>query len=259
MKDVIEYYRYYDEENRLKKDNVHRVEYDTTIFFLDKIINTNQTILDVGAGTGAYSFYYASKGNKVSALDISPKNIDIMKDKLKKSEIELKLDIKLGDGKNLLEYKDNSFDIVLCMGPMYHIRNKDERLRCIKECLRVLKRNGILVISYINKYAAFINKISRDNEAINNTELFNILENQQEEDDCFVFTEPDDLRNMLNNLEVEEVMNIATDGIGHIMTEVINSYNDEEYQKWLTYHMSTCAKDILLGYSLHGLYICKKR
>lgn len=78
MKDVIKYYQYYDEENRLKKDNMHRVEYDTTKFYLDKIIKTNQTILDIGAGTGAYSFYYASRGNKVTALDISPKNVDIM-------------------------------------------------------------------------------------------------------------------------------------------------------------------------------------
>lgn len=260
MNQVIKYYQWYDEENRLKKDNMHRVEYDTTIFYLNKIIKANHKILDVGAGTGAYSFYYASKGNRVIALDISSKNIDIMKNKLENLKDKVNLEIKVSDGRNSLDYRDNSFDIVLCMGPLYHIKNKDARLKCIKECLRVLKKDGKLIISYINKYAAFVNKIASDNEYINKTEVFNILENKHsEKDDCFVYTEPDELRNMLHSLEVEEIINIATDGIGHMMSKAINSYSEEEYQKWLSYHLNTCTKDILLGYSLHGLYICKKK
>lgn len=235
---------------------MHRVEYDTTIYYLNKVIKTHRKILDVGAGTGAYSFYYASMGNEVTALDLSLTNVGIMKGKLTNDENQINLDIQLGDARNLSEYCDQSFDIVLCMGPMYHIKDNEERLRCIKECLRVLKKDGKLVIAYINKYAAFINTIARNQEAINSAETFNILEN--ENDDCFVFTEPNELRKILSALEVKEIMNIATDGIGHMMTGIINSYNEEEYQKWLTYHLSTCTKDILSGYSLHGLMIYEK-
>lgn len=54
-------------------------------------------------------------------------------------------------------------------------------------------------------------------------------------------------------------MNIATDGIGHIMTQIINNYSENEYQKWLAHHLSTCTKDMLLGHSLHCLHICRKK
>lgn len=257
MNDVVEYYKYYDEENRLKRDNMHRVEYDTTIFYLDKIIEQDHKVLDIGAGTGAYSFHYAMRGNKVIALDVSPKNIDIMKNKLL-NKGELDIDIKLGDGRDLSQYRDDSVDVVLCMGPMYHIKKQEDRLSCIEECLRVLKKGGKLVISYINKYAVLINEFRSKKEAISSDEVFNILDNKHS-DGCFVFTDIYELRNMLGTLDVSEIMNIATDGIGHMICDTINSYNNEEYQRWLEYHISTCTKDILLGYSLHGLCICEKK
>ena len=42
------------------------------------------------------------------------------------------------------------------MGALYHIKDKADRAKAISECLRVLKKNGIFVASYINKYAVIL-------------------------------------------------------------------------------------------------------
>lgn len=60
--EVKKYYDDYDEDSRLVKDNAHSIEFITTIKYLDKYINNNHKVLEVWAGTGRYSFYYAEKG-----------------------------------------------------------------------------------------------------------------------------------------------------------------------------------------------------
>lgn len=55
-----------------------------------------------------------------------------------------------------------SFDVVLCLGPMYHLLKDEDRIKCIDECLRVLKPDGILAIAYINIYAQYVIHINRD-------------------------------------------------------------------------------------------------
>jgi len=82
---IAQYYEGYDEESRLIKDNSHKVEFITTIHTLDDKIKKGARILEVGARTGRYSFYYLDEGHAVTALDIVPKNVEIMKEKLKQS------------------------------------------------------------------------------------------------------------------------------------------------------------------------------
>ncbi|MBZ9634097.1 hypothetical protein [Clostridium sp. FP1] len=52
MKSILEYYENYDEEARLIKDNAHKIEFITTMHYLDKIVKPGARILEVGAGTG---------------------------------------------------------------------------------------------------------------------------------------------------------------------------------------------------------------
>ena len=71
------YYSEYDEETRLVKDRSHHVEFITTIEYIDRYLKENERILEVGAGTGRYSLYYASKGYKVDSVELIQSNIDV--------------------------------------------------------------------------------------------------------------------------------------------------------------------------------------
>ncbi len=71
----------YQEDERLTKDKMHRIEFITTTHYIDRYLKKGDRILEVGAGTGAYSLYYANKGYQVDAIELVQTNLDNHLDK----------------------------------------------------------------------------------------------------------------------------------------------------------------------------------
>ena len=78
-KHVVECYENYREEDRLSTNNARKIEFFTTIRVLNELLTDQKKILDCASGTGAYAFYLADKGNEVTATDITPRHIEIIK------------------------------------------------------------------------------------------------------------------------------------------------------------------------------------
>jgi len=262
MDPVIHYYQAYDEDSRLDRDKVHQTEFFTTVRILDSLIEAGSNILDVGAGTGKYSFYYAVKGYCVTATDVVPKHVEIMKAKLERSPNISNMEVSTADARDLSKFDGESFDVVLCMGPLYHLGTTEEREKSIKECLRVLREGGILAVSYINKYAVYLNEVGRNKESLYTTELNNIIDfgfELMDERNRFYFVSPQEIEGFMRNFEIEQIDHVATDGIGYIIKDLVNGFNEHEYGFWLNHHFETCREWSLMGYSLHGLYVCRKK
>lgn len=250
--EVIEYYNNYDEKGRLQRDNAHKIEYLTTIHFFNKLFMSNSKILDVCAGTGVYSFYLAEKGHSVTACDLVAHNVDIIRE----SENACKLDgIQICNALDLSCFKAESFDIVLCMGALYHLRSEEEKNMAVRECSRVLKSGGLLVLSYINKFAPIIMHI--DDGLTNMDEAAAIYDNKS--DSVFTFTTPDEIERIAAKCSVKAVHNIGADGMTYALGKKLNAASDENLNKWLKLHISMCEEPSILGASLHGLYIGKKQ
>ena len=145
---LIEYYASGYEGKRLTKDKYHSIEYLTTIRYFDMLLPKGGKILDCCAGGGVYSFYLAEKGFKVTATDLSPKNIQIIRQDKRSGMLNEIMQLNALD---MSCFESNSFDAVLCMGALYHLKTEAERRKCIAECLRVLKDGGIFVLAYINR------------------------------------------------------------------------------------------------------------
>lgn len=251
---LINYYeKEYEEDRRLIKDKAHQIEFLTTIRYFDKVFPNGAKILDACAGTGIYAFHLAERGHKVTAGDLITYNVSVIEKKQAVAAILEK--IYTGSILDLSEFEDDSFDVVLCMGALYHLHEKAEREKAVQECLRVLKKDGILVTSYINRHAVILHNIG------------DALENMQElldyKDigirDVFYSSTPKEITEMMKNAGLETLYNIGTDGIGYTATAKINNADDINYRKWLDYHFSICEDESLLGYSLHGLYFGRKR
>ena len=67
---VQEVYRRFDENSRLNKSQAARVEFLTTVKYIERYLIPGAKILDIGAGAGEYSLYFARKGYSVSALEL---------------------------------------------------------------------------------------------------------------------------------------------------------------------------------------------
>ena len=120
------YYNNYDEEGRLLRRH-GQVEYLTTMHYINNILQQDKSkrILEVGAGTGRYSVTLAKEGYEVDAVELVQHNLDILKSKLDGSE---KITPVQGNALDLSRYGDGEFDLVLLLGPMYHLYTKDMKV-----------------------------------------------------------------------------------------------------------------------------------
>ena len=135
---VKNYYNNYNEDARLTRKS-RLPEYLLTMEYIEKYSFDGAKILEIGAGTGRYSIALAEKGYDVTAVELVPHNIDIIRKKIKPNYM---ISVYEGNAVDLSFLEDNTFDIVLLLGPMYHLFNDDDKHAAIGEAIRVAKKGG---------------------------------------------------------------------------------------------------------------------
>lgn len=249
---IINYYNNYDENGRFFRDNTHQIEFITSMTYFKKLFKKGGYILDGCAGTGNYSFELAELGYKVIAGDAVPHNVDIIRNKQDMNPILN--DIYTGSITDLSRFESEVFDVVLCMGAFYHI-DSGKRQLTMAECLRVLKPKGLLAISYINNTAISVHNLS-DN--LENMDDILTWYNNKTKDGIFLHMSPLEIEQIAKANNTKIIAHIATDGISYLLSNKINGANNEDFEKWMLFHLQTCEDINLLGYSLHGLAILQK-
>lgn len=256
--DIEKYYRGYQEEIRLHKDKAHQVEFLTSLKYILETIHPKSKVLDACAGVGAYAFELASHGYDVIAGDIVDGHVCAMKkinDEKKTIHHILKTDVL-----DLSQFEDNSFDAVLCMGALYHLRKVEDRKRAISECLRVLKPKGIFVGAYINRYAKILKDMINGLENLDVAmDIFKYGSSSLESfGETFYKTTPSEFEEEIKEFTLEKLHHIGVDGVSVAISDRINEMTNEQFETWMKYHLKTCEDSNLLGYSMHGLYIARK-
>jgi len=264
MNKIIEYYSKSNEEERLSSNNARKIEFITTTNKLEKLIDKNQKILDVGAGTGIYSIYFAEKGHEVVATDFVPKHVDIIREKVLERNIH-NIETAVVDARDLSQFQDSTFDVVLCLGPIYHLLSEEDRIKCISECLRVLKSDGVLAIAYINKHFIVPYLATVDKKYIKSSLISKVINDgmiRERDEDCFwtdaYFTTPEEIENLVSRYSIKKLSHIATDGLSPMLRDSIDKLNEEEFNVWIEYHLNACEEESILGVSNHGLFIGQK-
>ena len=92
-------------------------------------------------------FYLADKGHNLTATDITPRHIKIINEQLK--DRTYSMETKVLDATDMRCFEDGCFDVVLNMGPFYHLTDDMSRNKCLSESIRVLKKGGYLITAYI--------------------------------------------------------------------------------------------------------------
>jgi 2-polyprenyl-3-methyl-5-hydroxy-6-metoxy-1,4-benzoquinol methylase len=128
MNAFTNYYENNDEGSRISTNKARKLEFIISSEILDKYINPQDKILDVASGTGIYSLHYAEKGHEVFAEDITPKHIEIINNKVSSSTRKLNIQTLVNNAVNLSMFSTECFDTVLCMGPIYHLIEKSDRV-----------------------------------------------------------------------------------------------------------------------------------
>lgn len=259
MSYLEDYYNQYDEEGRLLSRH-GQVEYLTTMKYIRECLSgtADPAILEIGAGTGRYSVTLAKQGHRVTAVELIPRNLEILKSKLDGTE---RITPILGNALDLSVLPDASFSVTLVLGPMYHLYTREEKLQALSEAVRVTKPGGYLLVAYCMNEPTIISYVFGKNK------LREVTDRHMLTPDWHCISEPKDLFEMVRTEEiaaldaevpVKRIKLVAADGATNYMRPVMNAMDDETFGRWLDYHFSTCERQDLIGASHHTLDILQK-
>ncbi len=247
---VQEIYRRFDESRRLTQTQAGRVEFLTTVKYIEKYLTPGARILDIGAGAGEYSLHFARQGYTVSALELADANISAFRDRLAPADT---VDLVQGNALDLSRYADSSFDIVLLLGPLYHLHRDVDKLRCIAEARRVCKPTGKIFFGFISNDIVILTMQQEHPDYLLNGDYDK--ETFRLEDFPFVFHSPQRCRALLKSAGVKLCHEVASDGLAELLKNTINAMDAASYRQYLRYHFYTCEKPECLGMSNHLLFV----
>lgn len=260
---VVESYENYKEEDRLSTNNARRIEFLTTVRVLDELITGKKKVLDCAAGTGIYTFHLADKGHELTATDITPRHIEVIRKIAEDKPYEI--DARVLDAIDMSIFENESFDVVLNMGPFYHLVNESDRLKCFEESLRVLKKGGLLITAYIPRYYVF-QYVAMQNDYFLDEKLAKQLTEtgvlHHDDEKCFwtdtYYSSDEEMEKLYQSYGVEVIEHFAQDGATPHFAQKVDTWNAEQFKIWCEYHYSICRQKSLLGASNHVVIIGRK-
>ncbi|MDE7326801.1 MAG: class I SAM-dependent methyltransferase [Lachnospiraceae bacterium] len=255
---LADYYGQYDEEGRLLSRH-GMVEYLTTMHYIEKYLQPGMRIMEIGAATGRYSHALAQKGYQVDAVELIAHNIDLFHQHTLPGE---PITITQGNATNLSAFPDTTYDITLLLGPMYHLFTKEEQEKALSEAIRITKNGGIIFAAYCMGDAAicsygFIRGHIHEliEKCMLDTKTFQAFSNPW---DLFELYRKEDIDALRSKFPVTQLHFIASDGYTNHMREVVDAMDDATYELFLNYHLATCERSDMVGYSHHTLDIFQK-
>ena len=261
--DVVNSYENYKEEDRLTTNNARKVEFITTTRILNELINSKSKILDCAAGTGIYSFWLADKGHDVMATDITPRHIDKINEILKEKEYDMHTAVL--DATDMTVFADETFDIVLNMGPFYHLITEDQRNQCLSECLRVLKKGGLIVTAYIPRFYVYQYAAMRDDKYLDEKLAKQLVETgvlKHDDEKCFwtdtYYSTKEEMERIYHKYNLTIIDHFAQDGLSPLLSQKVDSWNESQFKIWTDYHYTICREPSILGSSNHVIIIGQK-
>lgn len=258
---IINFYNSYDEDARFNTKS-GSVEFLTTMRYVEKYIKRNDRVLDIGAGTGRYSHTLARRGYQVDAVELVPHNIDVFQ---KNTLSDERVTIRQGNALDLSFFPDNTYDITLLFGPLYHLYRIEDKRQALREAIRVTKPNGIIFAAYVITDGSLIDKgFAHHTISIADYIRCGMIHEQtfaakSEPKDIFELVRLEDIYELTAAVPVTRLHYVATDGWASFMRETIDAMDDDSFRMFLKYHFATCERKDFVGLTSHSLDILRKK
>lgn len=255
---LSQFYSNYDEEGRLLSKH-GSVEYLTTMRYIDKYLRPGMRILELGAATGRYTHALARKGYAVDAVELVQHNIDIFNTLTQPGE---NVTIRQGDARDLSFLADESYDVTLLLGPMYHLFAVEDQRKALSEALRVTKKGGILMAAYCGNEATMIQYCF--GRGMLKEEKYKKLVDpvtfkaSSDPAELFELYRREDIDALMANFQTLRLHYVGTDMATNYMRQTIDDMDEELFEMYLCYHFVICERSDLVGASHHILDIHRK-
>ncbi len=221
-------------------------------------------ILDLGGGTGHYSFWLANLGYEVHLVDAMECHIEMAKRLMQACTLA---SISVGDAR-ATSFGDESMDVVLMFGPLYHLTDKRDRQKALAEVMRVLKPGGKLFTVCISKFASLYDGYFR---GFVEDEYFQSIVNQDLSDGqhrnpqnhphyftTTKFHEPKEFQAELTEAGFDDISLHGIEGFAWLLPDLEPRMNDAERPRLFDYLRTVESEPSVLGSSAHIMAIARK-
>jgi ubiquinone/menaquinone biosynthesis C-methylase UbiE len=263
-REILEYYQHFSEASRLAGVSLEKIRTQELVSrFLEK---QPMRILDVGGAAGVYSFWLSELGHEVHLVDASPRHIEQANEKVNTTGIKL-ASIRAGDAR-ALPFEDEAFDLVLLLGPLYHLTEREDRMAAWREAKRVLRRNGVTAAAGISRYASMLDGFHSgliDDPAYIPMMMRDLSDGQHRVPEgkpyftTAFFHLPDELEAEAAEAGFEVIGTYAVEGFGAWLPGLGEKLADPEYRDLLLATLRTVERDrSILGVSPHLITVGQK-
>lgn len=261
--------QYYDENTEKEWERLerHPFEFVFTTYMMDRYIHSGDSILDIGGGPGRYAIHYARKGCQVTLVDLSAGNIAFARGKA----AEYGVDFPMITG-NCLELDDmelGMFDHVFLMGPLYHLKDRADRVKAVELALRHLKPNGVFYCSFILDFAGLIYDMKNGPgflvEDVANQSVAKLLDSIVNRTEytgpaftSAYFINQKQIEPFMREFNLEKLHLFGQEGILALNENQVLTFPKDEYALWLETAKQLLELPEFLAFSEHAMYVGRK-
>ena len=251
------FYEHANEDSRLQRSRHGQLEYAVTMHYIHRFARPGDSVLEIGAGTGRYSVALAKEGFHVTAVELADSNFSILQ---KNSKGVACLQAVQGDATDLSGFSDQSFDLTLVLGPMYHLYDKEDIHKAIDEAIRVTKKNGIIFFAFISVFGIMYANYFQGNWAAGQQENFTSdYKTRHFKEQLFTGYDVTEFEKLFEEKPVQWITTTGTDGILESIEDRADfSIADRDFETFVSWYLAFSEKRELLGNTNHLLYICRR-
>jgi len=258
MEYLKNYYENYDEDSRLALPH-GQVEFLTTMHYIEKYLRPGARIAEIGAGTGRYSHALAQRGYNVDAVELIQHNIDIFKEKTLPGE---PVTVRQGNATDLSCFADETYDITLLLGPMYHLYTEEDQRKALSEALRITKKGGVVFAAYCcndatmfqfvfgklqiteEKYRALIDPVT--------------FKAHTPPEELFVLMRKEDIDALMQDFAAQRLHYVGTDINARYLRAVLDGMDEETFATYMRYNLYICERPDMVGLTNHILDVFRR-
>ncbi len=247
LSNIEKHYNKHPEDLRLLRRH-GIVEFETTMHHLRRFLHPDSNLLDIGAGTGRYTSALMAEGYRVKAVELVRRNIEVF---LKREPLAY---VVQGDARHMPFISDDTADVTLLLGPLYHLIGDGEKQKALAEARRVTKPGGLIFVAYLmNEYSILSYCFDEDRIGglLKRGAVDNNFHIKAQPDELYDYVRIDDINRFNESVGLERVTIFSPDGAADYMRTRLNRMSEETFAHFIEYQKCISERADLIGAGSH--------